>query len=55
MDPLNTPFTPDYMRGKKYSLQNCTRMSIMNGKITWQVSYFDQVAFLKQVGFFEQH
>ena len=46
--------TPDYMRGKKYTLQNCTRMDIRNGKITRQATYFDQVAFLKQMGFFER-
>jgi steroid delta-isomerase-like uncharacterized protein len=37
--------TPEYMRGKKYSLQNCTCIDIINGKITRQVSYFDQVSF----------
>ena len=47
--------TPDYMKGKKYSLQNCTRMDIRNEKILRQVNYFDQVAFLRQVGFFDQH
>jgi steroid delta-isomerase-like uncharacterized protein len=46
--------TPAYMRGKKYSLQNCTRLDVRNGKITRQVNYFDQVAFLRQVGFFNQ-
>lgn len=45
--------TPEYMRGKKYSLNNCTRMDITNGKIAIQVFYFDQVSFLRQVGFFE--
>ena len=47
--------TPDYMRGKKYTLQNCTRLDVRNGKIVRQVNYFDQVAFLRQVGFFDQH
>ncbi|MBS1596579.1 MAG: ester cyclase [Bacteroidetes bacterium] len=46
--------TPAYMRGKKYSLQNCTRMDIRNGKIIKQASYFDQVAFLRQMGFFDR-
>lgn len=46
---------PDYMRGKKYTLKNCTRMDIRNGKIIHQVNYFDQVAFLRQMGFFEQY
>ncbi len=48
------PGTPDYMKGKKYRLQNSTRMDIRNGKIIKQVNYFDQVSFLKQVGFFDQ-
>jgi len=46
--------TPDYMKGKKYELQNCTRLTITRGKILRQVNYFDQVAFLRQVGFFDQ-
>ncbi|HLK27752.1 MAG TPA: nuclear transport factor 2 family protein [Puia sp.] len=51
-NPENT--TPDYMRGKKYTLSACTVMAIRKGKIIRQESYFDQVAFLKQMGFFEQ-
>ncbi len=47
--------TPDYMRGKKYTLLQCTRMNIHDGKITSEATYFDQVSFLRQVGFFEQH
>jgi steroid delta-isomerase-like uncharacterized protein len=47
--------TPAYMQGKKYKLSACTRMDIHDGKIQRQVSYFDQVAFLRQVGFFDQH
>jgi steroid delta-isomerase-like uncharacterized protein len=47
--------TPAYMQGKKYSLRNCTRMDVWNGKISRQVSYFDQVSFLRQMGFFDQH
>ena len=46
--------TPAYMQGKKYELQCCTRMDIRNGKIQQQISYFDHVAFLRQMGFFEQ-
>jgi len=45
---------PAYMKGKSYTLQNCTRMDIRNGKIIKQASYFDQVAFLRQMGFFER-
>jgi steroid delta-isomerase-like uncharacterized protein len=47
--------TPEYMRGKKYTLRNCTRLDVVNGKIVRQINYFDQVAFLRQVGFFDQH
>ena len=47
--------TPDYMKGKKYSLTYCAVFTIKNGKIVKESDYFDQVAFLKQVGFFEQH
>jgi steroid delta-isomerase-like uncharacterized protein len=46
--------TPVYMKGKAYTLQNCTRLDIRDGKIIRQVNYFDQVAFLRQVGFFDQ-
>ena len=46
--------TPDYMLGKKYSLEGCTLLELKYGKITHEASYFDQVAFLRQVGFFEQ-
>lgn len=48
------PGTPEYMRGKAYTLQTCTRLDIQNGRIARQVNYFDQVAFLRQVGFFDQ-
>jgi steroid delta-isomerase-like uncharacterized protein len=46
--------TPDYMRGKKYLLHNCTRMNLANGKIIRQTTYFDQVSFLRQMGFFDE-
>lgn len=46
---------PAYMLDKKYTLQNCTILEIRNNKILRDVSYFDQVAFLRQVGFFDQH
>jgi hypothetical protein len=47
--------TPAYMQGKKYTLQNCTRLDIdlHSGRIIRQVNYFDQVSFLRQMGFFE--
>ena len=46
---------PAYMRGKKYELKNCTIFTIFHGKIAKEITYFDQVSFLKQVGFFEKH
>ncbi len=47
--------TPDYMKGKKYTLTYCAIFTIKNGKIAKKTDYFDQVAFLRQVGFFDQH
>jgi len=44
--------TPGYMKGKKYMLNYCAVFTIKNGKIVRESDYFDQVAFLKQVGFF---
>jgi len=46
--------TPDYMRNKAYRLHNITRFEISKGRITHASSFFDQVDFLKQVGFFDQ-
>lgn len=46
--------TPEYMKGKHYLLKNCTRLDLLNRKIIRQVNYFDQVSFLRQVGFFDQ-
>lgn len=46
---------PDYMLNKYYSLKCCTVLEIRNGKIVADISYFDQVAFLRQVGFFDKH
>jgi steroid delta-isomerase-like uncharacterized protein len=45
---------PEYMLGKKYVLKNCSVFKMKDHKITAERSYFDQVAFLKQMGFFEQ-
>jgi steroid delta-isomerase-like uncharacterized protein len=45
---------PEYMRGKKYTLRNCSRFNLKDGRITEIVTYFDQVSFLKQMGFFER-
>ena len=46
--------TPDYMKGKKYTLKYCAIFLIKDGKILKETDYFDQVAFLRQVGFFDQ-
>ncbi|MBA4196145.1 MAG: hypothetical protein C0459_01195 [Chitinophaga sp.] len=46
--------TPDYMRGKKYKLKCATHFYMRGGKIYGAATYFDQVSFLKQVGFFDQ-
>ncbi len=46
--------TPAYMNGKKYTLKNCTVMQFKDNKIVYESTYFDQVAFLRQVGFFDQ-
>ena len=44
---------PDFMTGKKYTLQNCTVFTFAEGKISTEMTYFDQVAFLRQVGYFD--
>ena len=46
--------TPAYMKDKKYTLNYCAVLTIKNGKIVKETDYFDQVAFLRQVGFFDQ-
>ncbi len=45
---------PDYMAGKKYKLNGCVIFTVKNDKIVKEINYFDQVAFLRQVGYFEQ-
>lgn len=47
--------TPDYMKGKKYTLQGCAIFILKDNKIIKETNYFDQVSFLKQVGFFDQN
>jgi steroid delta-isomerase-like uncharacterized protein len=47
--------TPDYMKGKKYTLNYCTVFLIKDNQIATENDYFDQVAFLRQMGFFDQH
>ena len=46
---------PAYYQDKKYTLKNCTRMELANGKIIHEYNYFDRVAFLQQMGFFDPH
>jgi steroid delta-isomerase-like uncharacterized protein len=46
--------SPVYMQGKKYTLKNCTIIKVKNGKIVYDSTYFDQVAFLRQMDFFNQ-
>lgn len=45
---------PSYLTGQAYTLRNCTIFSFANGQITDESTYFDQVAFLRQVRFFDQ-
>ncbi len=45
---------PEYMIGKKYTLRNVTRMDFKDGKIIGEMTYFDQLSFLRQMGFFDQ-
>jgi steroid delta-isomerase-like uncharacterized protein len=47
--------TPTYMKGKKYTLTCCAVFAVKYDKIVSETDYFDQVAFLRQVGFFDQH
>jgi len=47
--------TPAYMKDKKYMINYCAIFTIKNNKIIKETDYFDQVAFLRQVGFFDQH
>lgn len=46
---------PSYMSGKYYKVRACNILEFRNGKISADVTYFDQVSFLQQVGFFEKH
>ncbi len=45
---------PDYMRGKPYTLKNSTRLEFLDGKVVKSVTFFDQLSFLQQMGFFDQ-
>ncbi len=44
-----------YMIDKHYTLDNCTIMDIRDGKIVSEMTYFDQVSFLRQVGYFTRN
>ncbi|HUX84004.1 MAG TPA: nuclear transport factor 2 family protein [Chitinophagaceae bacterium] len=44
-----------YMIDKPYSLENCTIMEVRKGKIVSEMTYFDQVSFLRQVGYFARN
>jgi steroid delta-isomerase-like uncharacterized protein len=46
---------PDYFRGKPYTLRHATRLTLKDGKIVGEMTWFDQVAFLRQMGFFDPH
>ena len=46
---------PSCMNGKAYTLRNGAVFGVENGKITAESTYFDQLAFLRQVGYFDQH
>jgi steroid delta-isomerase-like uncharacterized protein len=46
--------TPTYMKDKKYTLDYCAVFIVKDDKIIKETDYFDQVAFLRQVGFFDQ-
>lgn len=48
------PGEPAYMEGKKYTLKSCVIFLTKGNKIVKETNYFDQVAFLRQVGFFDQ-
>ncbi len=45
---------PAFMKGKSYSLKNCEVLDFRNGKIISDSSYFDQVSFLRQMGYFDR-
>jgi steroid delta-isomerase-like uncharacterized protein len=45
---------PAYMLGKRYIINYCAIFTVQNGKIIKESTYFDQVSFLKQMGFFDQ-
>ena len=46
--------TPLSIVGKKYVLNNCTIFTIRDDRVVKENTYFDQFAFLKQLGLFDQ-
>lgn len=44
------PDDPPVMKGKKFSLKICSILQIKNGKVVRDITYYDQLSFLKQVG-----
>jgi steroid delta-isomerase-like uncharacterized protein len=44
------PDDPPTMKGKKFSLKICSILEIKNGKVVRDITYYDQLSFLKQVG-----
>lgn len=44
------PDDPPIMKGKKFSLNICAILEIKNGKVVRDITYYDQLSFLKQVG-----
>lgn len=46
--------TPLGIVGKRYILNNCTIFTIRNGRVVKENTYFDQFAFLKQMGLFDK-
>lgn len=46
--------TPLSIVGKKYVLNNCTIFTFRDGRVVKENTYFDQFAFLKQLGLFDQ-
>jgi steroid delta-isomerase-like uncharacterized protein len=45
-----SPDDPVEMKGRKFELRIFARLKIKDGKIVEDISYFDQMAFLQQVG-----
>lgn len=44
------PTDPPTIKGKKFSLKICSVLEVKDGKIVRDVTYYDQLALLKQIG-----